>query len=198
MHRSLLLISGAFRLVTVVHRPITIAPYDPNWSALFHALAGPLHANLGDTALRIDHIGSTAIPGLAARPIIDIQTCVAAFDPLDAYRLPLEGQSYVYRHQNPELTKRYFRESPGERRTHIHVRQTGTFSEQFPLLFRDYLRCHPDRADEYAALKQQLAARCRDDRHAYTEAKADFIWATIRLADRWAQHTGWQPGPSDV
>jgi GrpB-like predicted nucleotidyltransferase (UPF0157 family) len=93
--------------------------------------------------VRIDHIGSTAVPGLAAKPVIDIQISVASFDPLEAFRAPLEALGYAYRADNTERTKRYFREPAGSSRTHIHVRRAGSFSEQFALLFRDYLRAPP-------------------------------------------------------
>jgi len=96
------------------------------------------------------------------------------------------------------LTKRYFRECPGERETHIHVRRAGSFSEQFPLLFRDYMRTHPRDAEKYAVLKLRLAEQYRDDRLGYTNAKSDFIWRVIARADQWAQDTGWEPAPSDI
>jgi GrpB-like predicted nucleotidyltransferase (UPF0157 family) len=80
----------------------------------------------------------------------------------------------------------------------VHVRRAGSFSEQWALLFRDYLRAHPDAAAEYAAVKRRLAARFRGDRHGYTEAKVPFMWQVIRQADEWAQATGWLPGPSDA
>ena len=175
--------------------------YDPAWPRLFREQADGLRSALGDTALRIDHIGSTAVPGLAAKPIIDVQISVASFEPLDAYWLPLEELGYRFRADNPERTKRYFREAPGTRRTHIHVRVRGSWSEQFALLFRDYLRAHPVVADRYADLKRDLAYRygvLTQDRHGYIEAKEPFIWATMRDADRWAQATGWAPGPSDA
>ena len=148
--------------------------------------------------MRIDHIGSTAVPGLAAKPVIDIQISVASFDPLEAFRAPLEALGYAYRADNTERTKRYFREPAGSSRTHIHVRRAGSFSEQFALLFRDYLRATPEVAAEYEALKQRLAARHRDERRAYTEAKVPFFWEVIRRADEWAQKHGWSPGPSDA
>jgi GrpB-like predicted nucleotidyltransferase (UPF0157 family) len=89
---------------------IEIVPYDPICPARFALLGGELRAALGTTVLRIDHIGSTSIPGLAAKPIIDIQISVAAFEPLDAYRLPMERLGYVFRADNTERTKRYFRD----------------------------------------------------------------------------------------
>jgi len=177
---------------------VEIADYNAEWPSLFRQLAGTLRSALGDTALRIDHIGSTAVPGLAAKPIIDVQISVADFDPLSAYRVPLERLGFVYRADNPELTKRYFRESPGTRRTHIHVRRSGSWAEQFALLFRDYLRAAPHEAQRYAEVKRSLAARHRDDRQAYTDGKQPFIWEVMGRADRWSQEVGWSPGPSDA
>ena len=178
--------------------PIQIVAYDPAWPARFAELGRELRAGLGEVALRIDHIGSTAVPGLAAKPIIDLQISVATFEPLAAYRQPLERLGYAYRADNRERTKRYFREPPGRRRTHVHVRRAGSFSEQWALLFRDYLRAYPDAAAEYAAVKRRLALRYRDDRRAYTDAKVPFLWEVIRRADEWAQAQGWQPGPTDA
>jgi GrpB-like predicted nucleotidyltransferase (UPF0157 family) len=179
-------------------RPIEIVPYDPAWPGLFAELGRELRVGLGDIALRIDHIGSTSVPGLAAKPVIDVQVSVAAFEPLTAFKQPLERLGYVYRADDPERTKRYFREPPGRRRTHVHVRRAGSFSEQWALLFRDYLRAHRAAAAEYEAVKRRLAVRFRDDRHAYTNAKVPFMWEVIRRADEWAQAHGWLPGPSDA
>lgn len=178
--------------------PVIIVTYDLEWPGMFLELATGLRGALGDVALRIDHIGSTSIPGLAAKPIIDVQISVASFEPIDIYQAPLESLGFIYRPNNPDLTKRYFREQPGERRTHIHVRQIGSFSQQFPLLFRDYMRSHPQQAECYAELKYRLADEYTDDRLGYVAAKEPFIWEIIIKADKWAQEIGWQSGPSDV
>lgn len=176
---------------------VMVVPYDPEWPGLFSQVGAALRTALGETARRIDHIGSTSIPGLDAKPIIDIQIAVAAFEPLEAYRVPLESLGYVYRADNPARTKRYFREAPGQRRTHIHVRRLGSWAEQFALLFRDYLRLHAEDAKQYASLKHQLAEQYGEDRQGYTEAKAPFIWEIMMKADRWSQEVGWEPGPTD-
>ena len=181
-----------------VSRVIRIVDHDPRWAGRFTDLGRRLRGALGDVALRIDHIGSTAVPGLAAKPVIDVQISVAALEPLDPFRFPLLGLGFVHRADNPELTKRYFREPPGAPRTHVHVRRAGTFSEQFPLLFRDFLRVHPAEAAEYAVVKRRLAAEHRQDGQAYTDAKAEHCWRIIHRADDWAQATGWLPGPSDA
>jgi len=180
--------------------PVWIVPYDESWPQLFQQMAQPMREALGPVALRIDHIGSTSVPQLAAKPVIDIQISVADFEPLDAYRIPLERLGYIFRAENPELTKRYFRETPGERRVHVHVRRAGSFSQQLALLFRDYVRAHPAVAAQYAQLKIELARRYNrpEDREAYTDSKDPFIWQVVRQADHWAQQSGWVVGPSDA
>jgi len=177
---------------------VIIVPYDLQWPVLFSKRAVALRQALGTTALRIDHIGSTAVPGMAAKPIIDVQVSVASLEPVEPFRLPLEGLGYVFRSANPELTKRYFREKPGDRRIHIHVRRAGSWSEQFALLFRDYMRSHPDEASRYGEVKRGLAKRYGDDRYGYTGGKAPYLWEIMARADRWSQDSGWKPGPSDV
>ena len=179
---------------------VIIAPYDSEWPKLFSKLGMSLRSALGDVALRIDHIGSTSIPGLAAKPIIDVQISVLDFEPTDAYRLPIEGLGFVFRERNPDLTKRYFREPLDlrERRTHIHVCRAGSWREQFALLFRDYMRVHGEDAQRYAELKYRLAEQYLEDRLGYTDAKGPFMWEIMAKADKWNQETGWRPGPSDA
>jgi GrpB-like predicted nucleotidyltransferase (UPF0157 family) len=178
--------------------PVVIVPYDPLWPARFTRLGTALREALGQTALRIDHIGSTAVAGLAAKPVIDIQISVASLEPLESYRAPLEALGYRFHPDNPDLTKRFFREPVGERRTHVHVRTIGCWSEQLALLFRDYLRAHPLDAERYAELKYRLAAAYGDDRHGYTEAKGPLIWQIVASAHVWSMKTGWRPGPSSA
>ncbi|MFU8796073.1 MAG: GrpB family protein [Dehalococcoidia bacterium] len=178
---------------------ITIEEYNSEWPRMFRGIASRIRNAMGPTAVRIDHIGSTSVPGLAAKPIIDIQISVASFEPMDTYRRPLEELGFEYRDKNPELTKRYFKEPRGVAElTHIHVRRAGSFSEQLNLLFRDYMRCHAAEALAYAELKCRLAQEYIGDRPGYTEAKDAFIWNIIRRADRWAADTGWHPEPSDA
>jgi GrpB-like predicted nucleotidyltransferase (UPF0157 family) len=178
--------------------PIEIHPYDQAWPTLFSELGGRLRTHLGLVALRIDHIGSTAVAELAAKPIIDIQISVASLDPVAPFLRPLQAGGLRHVADNPELTKRFFREQPGGRRTHVHVRRAGSFSEQFALLFRDFLRTHDTEADGYGRHKEELARRYRHDRDAYVTAKTPQIWEIIRRADTWAQSTGWEPPASDA
>lgn len=179
-----------------------ITSYDNEWPTLFDELGAKLRAALGDIALRIDHIGSTSISGMAAKPIIDVQISVADFESLDAFRVPIESLGLVYRPNDQlierDLSKRYFREKPGKCRTHIHVRRAGSWSEQLTLLFRDYLRTHHDDAKRYAELKYRLAEQYADDRHSYSTSKGPFIWALMAKANKWNREVGWRPGRSDA
>lgn len=185
-------------VVVAADAVIRIVDYSDTWPDLFRGLGGRLRDAVGDVALRIDHIGSTAVPGLAAKPIIDVQISVESLEPTAPFREPLERLGFVFRATNTERTKRYFREPPGRRRTHIHVRRAGSFAEQLPLLFRDYLRTHPTECDEYASQKRAFAEMYARDRAGYTEAKGPMIWAMVQRADEWAQRIGWEPPPSDA
>lgn len=177
---------------------IKIYSYDPAWVDEFRRVGSSFREVLGDVARRIDHIGSTSVVGLAAKPIIDVQISVRSLEPVHTYLTQLTALGYVWRKDNPEKTKRYFREAPGQGRTHIHVRKQGSWHEQYALLFRDYLRLHREDQHTYETVKRQLAARYPHDRHAYTDAKDDVFWGIMRRADLWAAETGWEPGISDA
>jgi GrpB-like predicted nucleotidyltransferase (UPF0157 family) len=177
---------------------VEIVPYNCQWPEMFKVLGRSLRDVLGDVAIRIDHIGSTAVPGLGAKPIIDVQISVPGLEPLDSYRRPLERLDFAFRADNPDLTKRHFREPPGTRRTHVHVRRSGSWAEQFALLFRDYLRAHANDCERYERFKRELADQHRERRRAYTVAKGPFIWKIMGRAVQWSQVVGWEPGPSDA
>jgi len=172
---------------------VIVEPYNEEWPLLYQELATKLRASLGDAAVRIDHIGSTSIVGLHAKPIIDIQISVKELHRIETYKPMLEAAGFIHRPDNPDLTKRYFREAPGARRTHIHVREDGSWSQQFALLFRDYLRAHPNDRDLYAKTKIELAEMYRDDRPRYVDAKDPVIWEIMLKASKWSQRTGWKP-----
>src|SRR5215475_4503137 len=115
---------------------IEIHAWTPAWAEEFRARGAALRQALGERALRIDHIGSTSVTGLGAKPVVDIQVSVASFEPMDALAQSMADAGYVWRRDNPELTKRYFREAEG-RRCHVHMRLAGSWHEQWALLFRD-------------------------------------------------------------
>lgn len=160
--------------------PIEIAPYDAAWPGMFDAEAAVLREALGAVALRIDHVGSTAVPGLAAKPVIDIQISVADVNAAAAYRGPLEALGYLFT-SDPNFPEYPFFGKPAAypRTHHIHVCEAGGREERRHLAFREYLRAHPEVAAAYAGLKQQLAPRYQADveadRAAYDGAKTAFI-----------------------
>ncbi|MGU3471749.1 GrpB family protein [Paenibacillus sp. D51F] len=174
-----------------------ISEHAPEWRTYFLDTADKLRRELGPSALRIDHIGSTSVAGLDAKPIVDIQISISSFGEFRACKDRMEAAGFRHREENPDLTKRYFRELPGARRTHIHVREAGSFAEQVALLFRDYLRANPDACRRYAAEKHRLMGLFKEDRPAYVEGKGPIIWELLREAGSWSQMEGWRPGPSD-
>lgn len=174
------------------NEPIEIVAYDPAWPERFGEMRAKLAAGLGPTATRIDHVGSTAIHGLAAKPVIDIQISVADVHNDAAYKDAIEAQGFKLRWIEP--AHRYFRAPPPlPRLFHVHVCSAGSDWEHVHLLFRDYLRGHPDTAAEYEALKLKLAADHRDDRIAYNDAKVPFIEDVLTRAKNWAKTTNWKP-----
>lgn len=170
--------------------PIEIVDHDPAWVGLFGEIAATLEEGLGATALRVEHIGSTAVPGLAAKPVVDV--LVAVPDPHDeaSFVQGVEAAGVVLRSRDEG--HRYFRPAPGFLRDRqVHVCASGTAWERDHLLFRDYLRAHPGVAAAYATVKRALAAEYRGDRIAYNEGKTGFILDALEDAVVWAQATGW-------
>jgi GrpB-like predicted nucleotidyltransferase (UPF0157 family) len=180
---------------------ITIVEHQPSWSAEYAAISSRLRAALGESALRIDHIGSTAVPKLCAKDVIDIQVCVATLN--DEIVKTLQQANFVFRpdissdhipagqSSNPsDWEKRYFNAPVGERRAHIHVRVHGKPNARYPLLFRDYLIAHPHMVAAYGELKRRLAASLIDE-GAYAEVKDPAVDLIYFAAQAWAGRTGW-------
>jgi len=178
--------------------PIVIVPYDSRWPEEFREIGSHLRKALGRVAIRIDHVGSTAVAGLDAKPVIDIQVAVAELTPEEPFRVPLEGLGYRFHADNVDRSKRFFLGPEGLRPVHLHVRELGSFDERLNLLFRDYLRSHRDVAAEYARVKRELANTFRTDREGYVRAKEPTVWSILRAAHDWSQATGWRPGPTDL
>lgn len=173
------------------YTPIEVRPADPSWPEEFSRQARVLRDALRCVAVRIDHIGSTAVPGLAAKPTIDVQIVVDDVADLSAYRPALERLGYTFHTNSLHGTDHRFFSSPG-RVVHVHVCSAGSGWERDHLLFRDYLRAAPDVAADYQALKYRLAGEHTDDRLAYAEAKTEFVAHALADAERWATQTGWR------
>ncbi len=174
--------------------PVVLVPYDPSWPARFKEEKQAIGTVLGDHALAIEHVGSTAVPGLVSKPTIDIMVGIRRLRDAPPCIAAIETLGYVYRPDMEDVfpERRFFHKGPpGNRSHHIHMVEFGSPFWMRHLLFRDFLRAHPDRAAAYGALKQELAAQHTADRDAYTDAKAPFIEAAV--ADARQEFAG--PGP---
>lgn len=175
---------------------VVISDYDSGWAERFDVIGTRLRDVFGDRADRIDHIGSTAVPGLAAKPIIDVQVSLPGLDGVEGLRGSLADLSFELM-VNEDRRKLYAeRRIPGAE-TNVHIRITGEFSQQAALLFRDYLRAEPSARRRYERAKRELAERDWDRIDDYAEAKGDMVWKLLCEADRWSWH-GWHPGDSDA
>ena len=164
-----------------------LAPHSPAWAAAFECEATAILESLSDLSIALHHIGSTAIPEIVAKPVIDMLGVVAAVEALDArtHRLAVLGYEALGEFGIPG--RRYFRkDAPDGVRTHqLHVFAEGSPDVQRHLDFRDYLRAFPSEAAEYGELKQGLAERCGGDMAAYGDGKTEFIRAVERRAAAW-------------
>jgi GrpB-like predicted nucleotidyltransferase (UPF0157 family) len=166
---------------------LEIVPYDADWPRAFRVERDRIAAALGTLALRIDHNGSTAIPGLAAKPIIDIQISVERLHPILAYAPGLAQLDYVHEPHPDDIFCPFFHRPPAWPHTHhVHVVEAGGEEERRTLAFRDYLRKHGDEAREYEVLKRRLAPQYRaadlSSRQRYADAKTEFITCVIERA----------------
>jgi GrpB-like predicted nucleotidyltransferase (UPF0157 family) len=187
---------------------IKIVPYRPAWRDEFLALGEALRQSLGALALRIDHIGSTSVRGLAAKDVIDIQITVREFHlTLDqAFHRGGYGRiENVHRDhvppgngRRPDDWDQWLFKPPANRRpVNVHVRLPGRANQRYALLFRDYLRAQPAMAISYAQAKSALAKHHAHDRDIYYAIKDPVCDLVIGAAEPWARATGWEPGPSD-
>lgn len=163
---------------------IVIADYSPQWPILYEKEKAEILGAIGDKIAAIEHIGSTAVPGLGAKPIIDIM--VALHQLVDAQECisPLReiGYEYVPEYEDTMPERRYFRKGPPESHRHLHMAELTSDFWRRNLLFRDFLRTHTNVARQYYELKKDLAAKYGADRDGYTEAKTEFIESVVARA----------------
>jgi GrpB-like predicted nucleotidyltransferase (UPF0157 family) len=178
------------KIARVVRERVAVVPYDPSWPRLFEQERDHLQSCLpNDLVKRIEHFGSTAVPGLAAKAIVDILVEVADLQETKTRIAPLleaQGYDYFWRPSSGDSTPPFYawfikRDERGLRTHHIHMVE-GNFEHWDGLLFRDYLIQHPDVAREYAELKVRLSERHDRDRVAYTKAKSDFVTSVTARA----------------
>jgi GrpB-like predicted nucleotidyltransferase (UPF0157 family) len=193
-------------------RLIEIIPYQERWPREFEEIGARLRSALGVLALRIDHVGSTSVPGLGAKDVIDIQVTVASLSPHESLVAAFDrAGGYRWRegvqedHQPlgsdappQEWKKLYFREPEGQRRIHIHVRVAGAANQRYALLFRDFLRHSPLFAANYEAVKQALARLHPHDIDAYLSVKEPAFGLIMLAAEEWAKTTAWRQQEPDA
>jgi GrpB-like predicted nucleotidyltransferase (UPF0157 family) len=165
---------------------VRIVDYDPRWPEMAAAEMARIEAALGEHSVRIDHVGSTAVQGMAAKPIVDLQASVAAIEPTECYARPLQKVGYLFA-RDPDSPDFHFFGKPVERpRTfHLHVCAAGSDHELRHLAVRDYLRARPGEALRYEEVKRELVAAHPGDRLAYIEGKAGHVAALEQRALDW-------------
>ena len=167
--------------------PVELVPYDPRWLAAFHAEADLLSRALREPSFTIEHVGSTAVPGLGAKPVVDLMLGGPTLAAIDARRPAIEGLGYQYR---PHLAtvipdRRFFVKCVSDRRAfHLHAVHAGSAFWVEHLAFRDRLRSDPRLAAAYHGVKADLAQRFRHDREAYTSGKSAFISKVLGSVER--------------
>ncbi len=163
---------------------VKLAPYSNTWRRKFYAEQRRLFIKLAPRRYRIEHIGSTAVPGLEAKPIIDIAIQIPSFRALKTWIKQLESAGYHYKGEYGLPGRHFFvRGSPATHHLHLVTPETDHWNDW--LLFRDFLRAHPDAAERYSQTKQKLARRFSNNRTAYTRAKTPLVKQLMRRALRW-------------
>jgi GrpB-like predicted nucleotidyltransferase (UPF0157 family) len=162
---------------------VSMADYDPTWPKLFESLRERIAAALGPLALTIEHVGSTSVPNMCAKPIIDLDVLVRAKD-VPAAIAAVEALGYQHRGNLGIEGREALRWAAGFPEHHLYLCPEGSAEFKRHVLFRNYLRTHPEVAREYAELKRRLAEQYRDDRSQYQKAKSGFIDSLIERAER--------------
>ncbi len=168
--------------------PIQIVDYNPNWPSMYEMEKELILVTVGGLAVRLEHVGSTAVPGLGAKPIIDIMAAVRRIDDAAKIVEPLAGIGYEYVAEYEEFVpeRRYFRKGGSEPASHhLHVVEPTTDFWKDHLLLRDYLRAAPEEARAYQTFKRDLARKITQDRVAFTDAKTSFIELALERARSW-------------
>ena len=166
-------------------RRIEVVNYRPAWPEEYRREAERLASALGDCLVAAHHIGSTSVPGLAAKPVIDILLEVRDLNELDTHDDAMKALDYEVMGEFGIERRRFYRKGGNQRTHHVHAFPAGDEHVTRHLAFRDYLIAHPGVADEYAVLKQLVAKQCRHDIERYSSGKEDFVRHHQALAMDW-------------
>lgn len=166
-------------------RRVEVVPYDPTWVARFEEEAGRLSRLFEGTVLAIHHIGSTSMPGLEAKPIIDIMPVVRAIEQVDELSGHMEALGYRSFGEHGIPRRRFFAKGDDVRTFHVHVFEAGDDGVTRHLAFREYLKAFPDVRAEYGDLKRTLAEQHPTDIESYIQGKQEWVSETERVATIW-------------
>ncbi len=173
---------------TVTHREVRGVPHDPGWAEAFEAEAAALRSILGDEALAVHHIGSTSVPGLAAKPTVDVLVEVRRIGEIDRFDAAMAERGYEAWGEYGIPGRRFFVKNRGHVRTHnVHAFEAGNPEVERHLVFGDYLIQHPENANAYGNLKKTLAEKFPTDIVAYMDGKDAFVKRTEREALSWSR-----------
>ena len=191
-----------------------LVPYDPTWPDQAGRILARLNTACGHRAVRVDHIGSTAVPGMHAKDVVDVQVTVASLDDADELSEALTSAGYVRRPVTADVGKPDARSTVAEfddsddeslwqkrlhcsadpgRPTNVHLRVNGWPGQQFALLFVDWIRASPSMQADYLTLKRRVAGEGHTAAGAYADAKEPWFLDAYRRAWEWADSTGWRP-----
>ena len=175
---------------------MSVVDYDPGWPKAYEAEIARIRTVLGDEIVHARHIGSTAVPGLAAKPVIDILLEVEDVARLDAHDGGMRSIGYEPRGEFGILGRRYYPKGGDERTHHVHAFAVGDPRIAEHLAFRDYLRAHPDVGADYAGVKRQAAAMHRHDPDGYAAFKQEIVGGILSDALTWADRREDRPAPT--
>jgi GrpB-like predicted nucleotidyltransferase (UPF0157 family) len=169
-------------------RKVEVHSYNKQWKHLFDMEAEKLKVVFGDALLEVHHIGSTAVPGLSAKPIIDLMPVVRDIQAVDLFQAEMEDLGYEALGENGLPGRRYFQKGGDDRTHHVHVYEKENQEINRHLLFRDYLRTNPEEAKVYGDLKERLAATYPFNIEAYIKGKHALVQKLEQEALRWGKH----------
>ena len=166
-------------------RQVIVTPYQSSWPDAFQQEKEQLETIFGDRLLAVHHIGSTSVPGLSAKPILDILPVVDSLDGIEAFDAAMEQIGYEAKGEFGMPGRRYYRKGGDNRTHHIHLYADGNPEIMRHVVFRDYLRQHPEEVEAYSTIKERLAHQYPEDISAYIAGKDSFVKTMEQRALAW-------------
>lgn len=169
-------------------RNVEVSSPRKEWSLMFQEECGKLKNTFGNLVVNIYHIGSTAIPNIKAKPVIDIMIEVINIDEVDKFNHQMEQLGYITFGENGIPNRRFFSKGGDNRTHHIHIFEQGNSEITRHIVFRDYMIAHPEEAQKYSQLKQNLADKYPTNIEMYIEGKNDYIKSIDTKAEKWRKN----------